>query len=218
MISVERPLGLRWLLTAVAVTIGLLTPVLPASSALAEPDRDPRDFALTEEEGGGKDVIRTVDEDCSDDRARCVHIRWERDLETDASVGPIITVNKVWVVRDLDTAKAIYKDQENLNKEMPERIEGANGPFKWEAPRDPIGAEEWTAAQSCVKDRCESQGRIDLHQRIVSRAKNVVSTVYLFGRQRNATPELAVYFTTRVMSRVNPPPEQPSALNLFSWL
>ena len=198
---VKRSLSLRWLLT-IALATGLLAPPLLTSSALAQADRDPRDFVLTEEEGGGKEVIRAVDEDCSDDRARCWHIRWVRDLETDASVGPGITVNKVWVAKDIDTAKAIYKDQENLNKEMPERTEPADGPFKWEAPRDPIGAEEWAAAQACVKDRCESQGRIDLHQRIVARARNVVSMVYLFGRERNTTPELAVYFTTRVMSRV----------------
>jgi hypothetical protein len=46
---------------------------------------------------------------------------------------------------------------------------------------------------------------------MVARGKNVVSTIYMFGRERNTTPELLVYFTTRVMQRVNPPPEQPSA-------
>lgn len=203
-----QSLALRWATTLAA---GLMASLLIAAPALAQPNvRDPREIALTEEEGGGKDVYRAKDEDCSDDRARCLHIRWERDYETDASVGPLITVNKVWVAQDIETAKAIYRDEEKLQKEMPERVEGAAGPFKWEAPRNPV-ADEWTGANSCVKDACTSDGRIDLHQRMVARTQNVVSTVYLFGRQRNTTPELLVYFTTRVMSRVGQAPAQPSA-------
>lgn len=181
----------------------LLAPIV-ATTFAQDPNRDPRELAMTEEEGGGKDVVRVADEDCSDERARCLRLRWERDFETDASVGPIVTENKVWVARDLETAKAIYRDQEKLQKEMPERIEYANGPFKWEAPRTPP-AEEWTGANACIKDRCDQPGRIDLHQRMVARNKNVVSVVYLFGRERHSTPELLVYFTTRVMERVNPP-------------
>ena len=48
---------------------------------------------------------------------------------------------------------------------------------------------------------------INLHQRVVARTDNVVSVVYLWGRSRNSTPELAVYYTTRIMQRVNPPAE-----------
>ena len=213
--SLKRFPASRWLLSLTAIlATGLLSPLLAAGPAVAQGAQDPRDFALTEEEGGGKNVLRAKDEDCSDDRARCVHIRWERDFETDAAVGPLITVNKVWVAKDIDTARAIFRDEERLQKEMPERIEGANGPFKWEAPRDPM-AEEWNGASACVKDQCSSDGRLDLHQRLVARSKNVVSTVYMFGRERNTTPELAVYFTTRIMNRVNPPPEQPSAFSLL---
>jgi hypothetical protein len=202
------------LLAALLIT-GLLTPLF-VFPAWAQPSvRDPRDFALTEEEGGGKNVVRAKDEDCSDDRARCVHIRWERDYETDAGVGPLITVNKVWVAKDIDTARAIYRDEERLQKEMPERIEPADGPFAWKADRNPP-AEEWNGQQACVKDRCESTGRLDLHQRMVARNQNVVSTIYMFGRERTTTPELLVYFTGRVMNRVNPPPEQPAAWFLSS--
>lgn len=194
-------------LTGLLVMGGLIVP----HGVLAQgANRDPREFALTEEEGGGKDVIRTADEDCSEDRARCVRIRWERDLETDASVGPLITENKVWVARDVETAKTIFREQEKLHKEMPERIEYANGPFEWKAPRTPP-AEEWIGAQACIKERCEGYRTIDLHQRMVARQGNVVTTVYLYGRERNTTPELLVYFTTRIMMRVNPPPEEPSA-------
>ena len=46
---------------------------------------------------------------------------------------------------------------------------------------------------------------------MVARNQNVVSTIYMFGRERTTTPELLVYFTGRVMNRVNPPPEQPAA-------
>jgi hypothetical protein len=48
---------------------------------------------------------------------------------------------------------------------------------------------------------------------MVARSRNVVSMIYLFGRERNTTPELLVYFTTRVMERVNGS-SQPSALSL----
>jgi hypothetical protein len=220
--SVDQiPIFRRPRFLAAILIAGLLCP-LTAFPAWAQPDvRDPRDFALTEEEGGGKDVVRAKDEDCSDARARCVHIRWERDYETDASVGPLITVNKVWVAKDLDTARAIYRDEEKLQKSMPEGVEGADGPFTWEepkeAPKAPF-ADEWNGANACVKNACFTTGRIDLHQRMVARTQNVVSTVYMFGRERNTTSDLLVYFTNRVMTRVNPPPEQPSAWFLPSSL
>jgi hypothetical protein len=212
----RRPRFLAALLVA-----GLLSPLF-ALPAAAQPDvRDPRDFALTEEEGGGKDVVRAKDEDCSDDRARCLHIRWERDYETDAAVGPLITVNKVWVAKDVDTAKAIFRDEEKLQKTMPEGVEGADGPFTWEppsvAPREPV-ADEWNGANACVKKNCYSQGRIDLHQRMIARTQNVVSTIYMFGRERTTTPDLLVYFTSRVMTRVNPPPAPSAAWFLPSTI
>jgi hypothetical protein len=202
-------------LAALLIT-GLLSPLFALPAWAQPPVRDPRDFALTEEEGGGKDVIRAKDEDCSDDRARCVHIRWERDYETDAGVGPLITVNKVWVAKDLDNARAIYRDEERRQKEMPERIDPADGPFPWKADRDPP-AEEWNGFNACIKDRCETTGRLDIHRRMVARNQNVVSTIYIFGRERTTTPELLVYFTGRVMNRVNPPPETPAAWFLPSF-
>lgn len=183
------------------VAILLATGPLETTAALAQgADRDPREIVLTYDEGGGKDVILTADDDCSDGRALCVYRRWERDGETDASVGPITTVSKVWVARDVETAKAIFREQENIQKDFPEKAEPADGPFKFDLPWAPP-AEEWTALSACPKDRCESQGRIDVHQRMIARKGSVVSLVYLFGRARTATPDLTVYFTTRMVER-----------------
>ena len=178
---------------------------VPSVSA-QNPDRDPWELVLTNEEAAGKASLLMAEEECSDERARCVHKRWERDIETDAALGPGITDTHVWVARDVERAKAIYRDQEKLQRTMPEGVESANGPFKWEAPRPPV-AEEWTGANACERDRCEQPGVINLHQRVVARTDNVVSVVYLWGRSRNSTPELAVYYTTRIMQRVNPPAE-----------
>jgi hypothetical protein len=180
------------------------TAPVAASTALAQSgDRDPFGIILTNDEGGGKDVVLAIEEDCSDARARCAHRRWERDGETDASVGPIVTVNKVWIAKDVETAKAIYREQESRQREFPERPadEYVNGPFKFEAPLDPP-AEEWTALSGCFRDACESTGRIDVHQRMIARKGSVVSVLYMFGRSRTTTPDLTVFFTSLVLDRV----------------
>lgn len=191
-----------WLVLLAALTMAIAPFAAPNASA-QNADRDPFEIILTHEEGGGKDVVVAVDEDCSDARARCAHRRWERDGESDASVGPIVTVNKVWVARDVETARAIYREQESRQREFPERPldEYVNGPFKFEPPRTPP-AEEWTALSGCFRDQCEAPGRLDVHQRMIARKGSVVSVLYLFGRSRTATPDLTVFFTTQVMERV----------------
>jgi hypothetical protein len=171
-------------------------------------DRDPIEFALTNEEAGGKFSYLVKDEDCSESRARCVYRRWERDGETDQSVGPIVTANKVWVAKDERSALDIYAEQAEKQVEFPEQADYAKGPFKFELPRDKEGeerlppADQWTGLSACIKNYCDSGGRIDLHQRMVARKRNVITMVYLFGRARNSTRELTVYFITRVMDRV----------------
>jgi hypothetical protein len=108
------------------------------------------------------------------------------------------------VAKDVETAKAIFSEQEARQRQFPERgpDDYAGGPFKFEAPWQPP-AEEWTALSACLRDACVSPvGRIDVHQRMIARKGTVVSVIYLFGRQRTATPDLTLYFTTRVMERV----------------
>ncbi len=180
---------------------GLLAgpPLGPAPALAQDGGRDPREIALTDEEGGGKETWVAADEECSDERARCVHRRWERDEETDAGVGPVVTDVHVWVARDVEAAKAIYREQEKLQKEMPERTMGADGPFKWEGPTE-IQAEEWNAASACIKDKCEGSGS-NRHHRLLARKGNIVSKVYIFGRERNTTPQLTVYFIGRMLER-----------------
>ena len=193
--SIGRLFGL------LALVASLVGPALTPPALAQEEMRDPREIILTHEEGGGKDSYPAADEDCSDDRARCVHRRWERDGETDASVGPIITDTRVWVAKDVETAKAIYKEQEKKQKEFPERTDYANGPFPFEF-KDKPPAEEWTALSACIKDACASDGRIDIHQRMLARRDKTVILLYLFGRERNTTPELTTYFMVRSLERV----------------
>jgi hypothetical protein len=205
LIQLARLLGLLALVAS--LLIGALS--VPSIAFAQQVDRDPREILLKEEEGGGKETWLAVDEDCSNDRARCARRRWERDEEDSAGVGPIITDVQVWVAKDTEAAKAIFREQERMQKEMPERTYYADGPFKWEGA-DKIPAEEWNAASACIKDRCDGSGT-NRHHRLITRNLTTVTKVYLFGRERNSTPELTVYFTGRMLDRAFPPPPAESS-------
>ena len=46
-------------------------------------------------------------------------------------VGRSSPIASVWVAKDIETAKRLYKQQADVNVKMPERDIDANGPFPW---------------------------------------------------------------------------------------
>jgi hypothetical protein len=185
----------------------LLLAGLPAGAApaLADDDqRDPRDIATTNDEAG-KQTTQVYDLDGNDEYGHWADRRWIRDRDSlDVRVGPIVIDNIVWVAKDVETAKKLFRIQADQNNDFPERDktqDGVNGPFPFPIELKPLMlAEEAEAKSGCLD--CNAKQAINLHQRIVFRKKNVVGVVYLYGREQLATAELAVWFFQQVADRV----------------
>ena len=187
------------LLGLLALVAGLLASRAVGAALAQEPGWHPRDIAMFDEEAG-KAATLTRDEEGSDDRSHWVHRRWERDRDSeDVGVGPIITHNTVWVAKDEAAARAIFREQAEKQKEFPESVDEHAGTFEWKI--DPIG-DEVAALSACIKDACNVDGAINLHQRVVVRKGRVVSVVYIFGRERRSTREATLYFVNKVVERM----------------
>jgi len=189
------------LLGALLLLTGLLVSGPQAlRDALAQSDaRDPREIALFDEDAG-KAATLFADEDGADDRARWVHRRWERDRDNeDVRVGPIITDNRVWVARDVSSAQAIYQDQADKQIDFPEAADMHRGPFKFPKKIE-LAVDESTALSACVD--CNGLTGINLHQRVVVRKGNVVSVIYIFGREKIATADLVLFFVGKLVERM----------------
>lgn len=192
-----RPAGLLTLLAGLLLVNAQVGPFGAAIGYAQSADRDPREIA-TQDDEAGKAAILVADEDGSDDRSRWVHRRWERDRDNeDVRVGPIITDNHVWVAKDVAAAQAIFKDQAGKQLDFPESVDAHKGPFEWKI--EPLG-DDVTALSACID--CNGAGGINLHQRVVVRKSNVVSVVYIFGRDKIATRELTKYFVTKTLERI----------------
>ena len=211
--SIGRTLLVTYLGRALVVFAVLLSlnPSFVHGVAAQDDLRDPREIATTDEEAGKQTTV-DADEDGTDEFGRWTHRRWIRDRESsDLHVGPVVIDNKVWVTPNLDTARKLYKIQADKNKEMPERDvtqDGAKGPFAFEVkeglkPSDL--AEDAAALSACVD--CNIKTVIYTHRRIVLRRLNMVTTMYIFGRENVATPELAVWYAWQISQRMIPPPE-----------
>jgi hypothetical protein len=207
-----RALGVRHLARLSIVLAMLLTGLAAFSPLAARPvaaqddQRNPRDIATTDDEAG-KLVTVEADEDGSDDYGVWTHRRWSRDRESsDLHVGPVLIDNKVWISPNLDTARALYKSQVDKMKEFPERDvnqDSAKGPFAFtvtEGLKPSDLAEDAAALSACVD--CDVKTVILTHRRIVLRRLNVVTVMYIFGRENVATPELAVWFARQVSLRM----------------
>ena len=121
-------------------------------------------------------------------------------------MGPVILDNIVWVTKDVETAKKLFKVQSDKNTEMPEREvnrDAAKGPFPFVVKEGQMPkelAEDASAMSACVD--CDVKTVILTHHRIVLRKGNVVTVVYIFGRDNVATPEVAIWHARQVADRM----------------
>src|SRR3954454_21444407 len=123
----------RWLIRLLVSTVLAAALLMPHLATLPPPARaqsiSPRDLAVTDDEAG-KQATRTLDDEGSDARSSWVHLQWERNIEgPDALTGPWTVHSSVWVARDFVTARAIFKEQSDKNKDFPEAYYKRGGTF-----------------------------------------------------------------------------------------
>jgi hypothetical protein len=141
------------------------------------PVTDPRTVVLTLTDAG-KEATQYINEEGSDKYGKWVRTRFERDRTKSAStLGPNVMDSKAWVAKDLETAKGLFKEQAAV-KNFPERKEPAVGSVEKIKPTS--YGEEFSFVSGYYQD---DEDKVWQHYRFVMRVSNVVSVVYLFGRE-----------------------------------
>ena len=139
------------------------------------PVTDPRTVVLTIADAG-KEATQYLNEEGSDKYGKWARTRFERDRSNGASsLGPNVMDSKVWVAKDVTTAKALFKEQAAI-KNFPERKEPAEGPVEKVKPTN--YGQEFSWVGGYFQD-----DKIWQHHRFVMLVGNLVSVVYLYGRE-----------------------------------
>src|SRR5688572_873250 len=90
------------------------------------PVTDPRTVVLTIADAG-KEATQYLNEEGTDKYGKWARTRFERDRSNGASaLGPNVMDSKVWVAKDVETAKALFREQAAI-KNFPERTEKVQG-------------------------------------------------------------------------------------------
>src|SRR4051794_36070210 len=93
------------------------------------PTTDPWQVVLTLADAG-KEAVQFLSDEGTDKYGRWARTRYERDRTTASStLGPNVVYSKVWIAKDPDSAKALYKEQAAV-KDFPERTESVAGPVE----------------------------------------------------------------------------------------
>jgi hypothetical protein len=139
------------------------------------PLTDPKQAILTIADAG-KEATQYISDEGTDKYGKFARNRFERDRSNGASaLGPNVIDNKVWVAKDIESAKALFKEQAAI-KNFPERKEAVQGPVEKIKPTS--YGEEFSVTTGFFQD-----DKIWQHYRFVIRQGNVVAVVYLFGRE-----------------------------------
>ncbi|MGE3270367.1 MAG: hypothetical protein AB7P40_16560 [Chloroflexota bacterium] len=162
---------------------------------------DPKQAVLTMADAG-KEATQYISDEGTDKYGKFARTRYERDRSNGASdLGPNVMDSKVWVAKDLESAKALFKEQSGI-KNFPERKEGVQGPVEKIKPT--AYGEEFSFTAGYFQE-----DKIWQHWRMVMRQGNVVAVVYLFGRESFFQDEkdggwtgLGDWFTSTVFHRM----------------
>jgi len=139
------------------------------------PPTDPRQVVLTIADAG-KEATQFLNEEGTDKYGKWVRTRFERDRSNGASaLGPNVMDSKVWVAKDVETAKTLFKEQAAI-KTFPERTEKVQGLVEKLKPTK-YGEEFAYVGGYLVDDK------VWQHHRFAIRVGNLLSVVYLFGRE-----------------------------------
>jgi hypothetical protein len=198
---------------ALGAAVWLAAAPLTTGGVATAQSTNPMDIVTFHEEAG-KQAPTVAEEAGSDQYGDWAHRRWTRDIDNEEKyVGPVITDSKVWVAKDVNTAMTLYKVQADQNPTMPERDTDARGPFPWvikEGPQPKDFADEGIGSSACRHDACEEPGKVFTHRRVAIRVGRYVATVYLWGRDETATPELATWFARKMSERMHVPEPEPT--------
>jgi hypothetical protein len=189
----RRSTRLLTLLVASLVVASLLLPPVPAAAQ----GINPRDLAVTDDEAG-KQATRSMDQEGADERAAWVRLQWERNQEgPDALTGPWTIHSSVWVTQDFTTARAIFKEQADKNRNFPEAFYARGGTFAM--PLAGVGNE--SAGLSACKD-CNVKDEIFLHHRAVIRWGVVVHVLYMYGPDKVVPQDLVNWYIAQLQGRI----------------
>jgi hypothetical protein len=190
------PSSLGWPALILAVILATQTVTGSARPARAA-DLVPREIAVTDDEAG-RQAARAIDKVGEDARSVWVQLRWERDQESpDSTTGPATIENVVWIAKDLASARAIFKEQSDKNKDFPEAFYAHKGVFPFSITK--IG-DEVAGLSSCLD--CNAKEELRLHHRVVFRRGVVVSMLYLYGPESTTPQTLMTWFATQTVGRV----------------
>ena len=196
------------------LTLAFCLAVIPLATDVARAQSSDPTEIVTFHDEAGKQAQTVVDDAGSDQYGTWAHRRWTRDIDNEEKyIGPVVTDTKVWVAKDLETAKRLYKLSADQNQKMPERDIDAKGSFAWvvkEGPQIKDFSDEGTGASACRHDACDEPGKVFTHRRVAFRVDKYVATVYLYGRDETATPELAIWFARKMSERMRPPEPEPT--------
>jgi len=186
----------RLLVVFAAATLILQVLVVPAHTVRAQ-EIDPRYLAVTDDEAG-KQATRTIDQHGEDDRAAWVRLQWERNIENqDSLTGPWTVHSSVWVTRDFSTARAIFKEQSDKNKNFPEAFFARGGTFALPLP----GVGTQSSGLSACFD-CNIKDEIFLHHRAAVRWGIVVHVLYLYGPDVHVPADLLRWYLSQLQARI----------------
>ena len=138
------------------------------------PATDPSQIVLTLADAG-KQATDFGQHQGTDKYGQWYQARYERDRSDGAStLGPNVIDTKAWVTKDVDTAKALFKEQVAI-KDFPERKEAITGPNETVKPACP--------GEDCsVQKAYWESDKLWQHLRYVIRRGKNVAVLYLFGR------------------------------------
>ena len=144
----------------------------PAASAPSNPN----DIVFTLKDAG-KEATQYLSEEGTDKHGRWSRTRHERERSKTAStMGPAVMDTRAWVTKDVEAAKALFKEQAAITN-FPERKEPLSGPNEKIKPIQ--AGEEYSVTTQYFQD---DDGKVWLHFRFVIRNKANVGVLYLFGR------------------------------------
>ena len=125
----------------------------------------------------GKEADQYLNDEGTDKYGKWVRTRYERDRSNGKSaLGPNVMDSKVWIAKDVETAKALFKEQVAI-KNFPERVEKVAGPV------EKIKPTKYAQEFSFVGGYYQDDSKVWQHYRFVMRFDNILAVVYLFGRE-----------------------------------
>jgi len=137
----------------------------------------------------GKEAVQYRLDEGADDKGTWARGRYERRDDTGSAdtLGPRVIDHTVYVTKTIDIAKQLFTAEAAKNDKFPEQAarDERKGSYKF----DIKNYVDQTAAISACND-CGGKDQLMLHHRVVQQHSNVVSVLYLYGRDKRGTDEI----------------------------